>query len=230
MKTIEMIARVSDQVLSVGRCTSAQARILVKQNHAAWQDGKLLLPLNPELLNLAVNQPTGPSDTGPLTLAETHRRMDWLRSLLGVQAITKAERGVSRIPDIVGREVPVEGGSVLYMLSKDYKPEVEDPADLAEWYDLEAAVPEEQPNDRGRVFPHILDSLWEAAPNLQSTFFGLPGPSTRTDVWPPLPVGEWMEKQSRYGEVTVVEKPAFHKAKWPKVIFDVGDGKHPLFD
>ncbi len=43
MKTVKMVAKIGDQCVSVGNCNSAQARILVRDDLAAWQDGQLML-------------------------------------------------------------------------------------------------------------------------------------------------------------------------------------------
>ena len=52
-KRVKMITRMGGQDVPLGECHPGQARVLVREEMAAWQDGKLLLVLRPwDLENL----------------------------------------------------------------------------------------------------------------------------------------------------------------------------------
>lgn len=211
MNQIEMVARIGDQVLTVGKCTSAQARILVKRNHAAWQDGKLLLPLNPELLQVAVNHPDLMVD-GNVSRAEVERRMEWLKTLLGTQAASRAARGESRISEIVGRSATgVDLG--LAESSEVKEPWTEGVEDLVEWYgaDDDGNVPEVPPQER----VDDLEAIWPSEPDL-GRVFGVDSPDARLEVLPPIDPSIIREELAKL-DAQVVESPSFNRTRWPRV-------------
>lgn len=240
MNTIDMIARVGGQVLAVGKCTSAQARILVKKEHAAWEDGKLLLPLDPELLQVAVNNPDGPLDDANVSKKEKERRMAWLRSLLSAQAGSRASKARSNIPEIVGHALllnfPIE------VVDPNRLPtEPLDPAEQAEWFDAGLV-------DKAGEDPRLQD-LWPSEPQIGTRPTGdvaeedEDGPPTLADIWSaeepgqghgpygfqsslkapvatarpePLP-SEWLKRHLQdEGDVSVVMAP-FTKAKGQRI-------------
>lgn len=211
MNQIEMVARIGDQVLTVGKCSSAQARILVKRSHAAWLDGKLLLPLNPELLQVAVNHPDLLVD-GNVSRAEVERRMEWLRTLIGAQAVSRAERGESRISEIVGRS-PMAADLGFAATSEVEAPWTTGNEDLVEWYAADAE------GNVGEVLPQVrepeLEVLWPSEPDL-GIVFGVESPDTRFEVLPPIDPSIIREELARV-EAAVVESPAFNRARWPRV-------------
>ncbi len=80
MKTIKMVAKLGDQKIPVGTCNSAQARILVRDDLAAWQDGELILFIRNAHLALLDSNPGvwhSKSDDANVSQAELDRRKAW---------------------------------------------------------------------------------------------------------------------------------------------------------
>ena len=93
MNSIKMIAKLGDQQFPVGNCNSAQARILVRDGVAVWQDGSLLLfvrQAHVALLEFNPNALRGPKDDLNVSDAELERRLAWFKSFLPKAAITAA--------------------------------------------------------------------------------------------------------------------------------------------
>lgn len=81
MKTVKMVAKLGDQLIPVGSCNSAQARILVRDDVAHWQDGLLVLFVRQVHLAILDNNPelwSLPGDTElGIGQAEIDRRRAW---------------------------------------------------------------------------------------------------------------------------------------------------------
>lgn len=85
MKTIPMVAKLGDQRIPVGTCNSAQARILVRDELASWEDGKLLLIIRKAHLELMESNDhlwSTPADKGMMSRNELHRRQAWFTQLV----------------------------------------------------------------------------------------------------------------------------------------------------
>jgi hypothetical protein len=98
MKTIKMIAKIGDQKVPVGTCNSAQARILVRDDLAAWQDGDLILFIRQAHLALLDSNPgvwRYKDDDHNVSQAEMDRRKAWFMEFMpkAVNAATATPRG-----------------------------------------------------------------------------------------------------------------------------------------
>lgn len=85
MKTIKMVAKVGDQQVPVGTCNSAQARILVRDDLAAWQDGELILFIrkaHAALLEVNPDVWRYHGDNYNVSDAEVARRKAWFLSFM----------------------------------------------------------------------------------------------------------------------------------------------------
>ena len=86
MKTHKMFAKLGDQLIPVGSCNSAQARILVRDNVAVWQEGDLVLFVrqahiaildnNPDLWSLPMDEENGVGQR------EIDRRRQWFTQFM----------------------------------------------------------------------------------------------------------------------------------------------------
>lgn len=97
-KAIKMVTNLAGTEIPVGDCHPGQARVLVKQDLAAWQDGKLLLLLRPAFLELLSSNEDawkGPLDDANVSGAERDRRMAWFKQFirLGAEALSKGKTG-----------------------------------------------------------------------------------------------------------------------------------------
>lgn len=96
MKSVKMIAKIGDQQISVGTCNPAQARILVRDGLAAWQDGSLILHIRPVHLNLLASNPNlwrCKDDNDNTSQGELDRRKAWFLQFLplAAEALTKGK-------------------------------------------------------------------------------------------------------------------------------------------
>ena len=202
MNTIEMIARVGDQVLTVGKCSSAQARILVKKEHAAWEDGKLLLPLDPELLQVAVNNPDGPLDDANVSKKEKERRMAWLRSLLSAQAGSRASKARSNIPEIVGHALLLNFPREVVVPNKPTAPPP--PGEPGAWFDAGSV-------DKAGEDPRLQD-LWPSEPQIGTRSTGEDNEAEADEEEPPTLADIWAAEEpgghpGRYGYQSSLKAP-----------------------
>ena len=106
MKNIKMVAKLGDQQIPMGVCSPAQARILVKEDLAAWQDGSIILFVRNAHASLLANNPDAwvcESDDRNVSKAEIDRRKTWFNSLMpkAVTAFTE-KRGSEK--DIIHEE------------------------------------------------------------------------------------------------------------------------------
>lgn len=102
-KTIEMIALIGGQEFPAGKCSPAQARILVKKELASWRDGKLIMLVrqaHADLLDSNEHVWKGPLDDNNVSGAEMDRRQAWFRALLPKVNKTLALVGESVIAKI----------------------------------------------------------------------------------------------------------------------------------
>lgn len=84
-KNVQMVAKVGDEVLSLGSTHPATARKLVKQELAAWDDGKLLVLIRPTFLGLLDSNESswkGPLDDENVSDAELRRRREWFKTFI----------------------------------------------------------------------------------------------------------------------------------------------------
>lgn len=102
MSSVQMVAKIGDQTIRVGTCHPGQARILVKKDHAAWDDGQLILYLRPAHLQLAENtrRLVDDEEAYMVSEAEVERRLHWLRKLL--MAVVQTDTHGSDLETIVG--------------------------------------------------------------------------------------------------------------------------------
>jgi hypothetical protein len=177
--SIQMVAKIGDQTIRVGTCHPGQARILVKKEHARWDDGSLVLHLRPIHLQVAYNNPRLPlgEKEDEVSNAEVERRLDWFRTIM--QAVMAGDTHGSDLEAIIGPQDPRAGlkhvANVIQetkgrdrfrvtfanMGPEDLKP----PSDLtkeelAEWFQRGDTEPVKDA-DRGRPYPKELDSLWD---------------------------------------------------------------------
>jgi len=99
-KSVKMFTRLAGTDIPIGQCHPAEARVLVKKDLAAWQDGNLQVILRPAFVDLLDSNEhawKGPLDDGNVSQAELDRRMAWFKQFveLGVQALhgVKAKPG-----------------------------------------------------------------------------------------------------------------------------------------
>ena len=101
-KKVKMVAKVGDQVVPCGECHPGQARVLVKEELAAWNDGKLLLIVRPALAEVidANSSWKGPLDDGNVSDREMLRRKAWFATMVPRAAIAIADtkNPESRLP------------------------------------------------------------------------------------------------------------------------------------
>ena len=118
---IPLVARMGADLVPLGHCNQAQARILVKKDVAAWQDGTLTVLARPAFLRLLVDDAhwVGKSDYGNVSPAEMDRRKVWFAEFM-----TKAVKAVATAPEpraltrpsrrkITVTDVAVGGGSAM---------------------------------------------------------------------------------------------------------------------
>jgi hypothetical protein len=88
-----MVTRLGDQEVVVGECSSAQARILSKKEHAKFVDGKLMVSIRPFHADMALNSIADRDKDPNVSTAEVRRRLDWFRGLLGPGTLAQLPRG-----------------------------------------------------------------------------------------------------------------------------------------
>lgn len=98
MKTVKLVTRVGDEILSIGKCHPAEARRLVAQELAVWENGTLRLILRSIHLDMLVQNGhlwTTPQDKG-IGDTELQRRRDWFVGFLRVvtPALAKPNRAI----------------------------------------------------------------------------------------------------------------------------------------
>ena len=118
MNKIKMVTRLGDQEVVVGECSSAQARILSKKNHAQFVDGKLLVSIRPFHVDMAINSIAADDPDPNVSEAEVQRRLDWFRTLMGTGTLAQIPRG-SELEHILSVYKGFEGVKHLYKLSPE---------------------------------------------------------------------------------------------------------------
>lgn len=139
MNTIKMVAKLGDHVIPVGNCSSAQARILVRDDLAAWQDGTLVLfvrKAHAALLDGNDHLWTFNGDDKNTSQAELDRRKGWFLSFM--------PKAVAALSDKRDSEIAVIQGATASMLNAALQglTYVDDPntppmpdEEVAEWFD-----------------------------------------------------------------------------------------------
>lgn len=135
MKTIKMVAKVGDQQVPVGTCKSAQARILVRDDLAAWQDGELILFIRRAHLALLESNRVAwrcKADDHNVSEAEINRRKAWFISFMPLAATTFANRQVVDDQEIKDLSAMwIEDPSILDEKA-DSVPQMDEPLDTFE--------------------------------------------------------------------------------------------------
>lgn len=102
--SVSMFTKVGEEEVQLGHCHPAQARKLVKEELAAWQDGKLQLILRPiyiNVMNANGSAWSGPlDDPGQMSDGEMKRRRAWFKSVVPVlaTAVTESRSKETRLP------------------------------------------------------------------------------------------------------------------------------------
>jgi oxalate decarboxylase/phosphoglucose isomerase-like protein (cupin superfamily) len=102
--TVSMFTKVGDEEVQLGHCHPAQARKLVKEELAAWQDGKLQLILRPvyaDVMSANGSAWNGPlDDPGQMSDGEMKRRRAWFKQLIPklANAVAESCSKESRLP------------------------------------------------------------------------------------------------------------------------------------
>jgi hypothetical protein len=101
-KSIQMVAEIGTQTIRVGTCHPGQARILVKKDHAKWNDGQLILRLRPVHLQVAENNRRliTSEEANEVSNAEVERRLRWLRTIM--MAVAETDTHGSDLERIAG--------------------------------------------------------------------------------------------------------------------------------
>lgn len=130
--SIAMFARMDAQDFALGFCHPAQARLLVKQELASWQDGKLLLILRPSYMSLidanSLSCWRGPlDDSNQMSDGEMKRRRAWFKDMLPKVAIATAESNSkdSRITYTQEELQKIENSAATYMEAAGCHPDQE---------------------------------------------------------------------------------------------------------
>jgi hypothetical protein len=113
MKDIKMVAKLGDQVMPVGTCNQAQARILVRDDLAAWQDGTIMLFIRKAHLALLDSNPGTwrcKKDDDNVSEAEIDRRKAWFIQFMPIATIALTHKQGSERDEIHAVAVQMAGG------------------------------------------------------------------------------------------------------------------------
>lgn len=165
---VKMLAKVGDSEVALGVCHPAQARVLVRDGIAAWQDGQLLVSVTPTHLTLLGSNPdawVGPEDgTGAVSPNEMERRKAWFKSFMskGTLAIASASLNESKVSDIKANAkaflAPLEKAWVEETSVAPGKSSLED---VAEYFRRESGVLLSEESVRLSLTPGGLSSIWD---------------------------------------------------------------------
>lgn len=188
MSHVIMVARVGDQEVHVGKCTHAQARILVKKEHGRIEDGKIVLNLRP--VHVQVAEQMIERDANPnVSKAELNRRMEWLREVAGVVVnldLASIDNGEKRaLQRIASNPLQKRKAEVLPELTVEIDSELQsfleadfgnDPDDDSDWDTLVRELEEDREKNREEI--DSLSKMWEnVSPQTLERVFSITSPS-----------------------------------------------------
>ncbi|MEI6297332.1 MAG: hypothetical protein WCO84_06890 [bacterium] len=138
---IQMIFKFGDEVLPLGKCHPANARILVQKQLATWEGKDLKVILRPAHAEILKDNQEAliriPEDGKNTSQAELDRRLEWFRQVMTKTTMALSEVGQTRYPDETSIHAFLEDAKALEAIAKmDSTDDTMTKEEVDEFYEL----------------------------------------------------------------------------------------------
>jgi len=221
-----MYAQAGDERLYVGHCHPGGARKLVKKELASWDNGDLILILQPVYLKFMEQDFwTGERDH-EISRAELDRRRHWFKNLVsrGAQALLSQERSdLTRLLDYTATLVDVIGptGSKVFIhsrLTADISSRTEE--DIWDPEELLHIAPAKDTGEKVSLTEEQLEAhiasgdFWDTAPPVHEIFKIKPRPKTQAKLLSDTDLVEYREKVATQIRLDPLGEHRIHRVRF----------------